>query len=115
VEEKPQTPTVSFDQFKTLDLRVGQVTLAERVPGADKLLRLLVDLGEGEPRQVVAGIAQDFNPRELLDKQVIIVANLEPATIRGVESRGMLLAAGAEKALALLTVDSEVPVGTKIR
>ncbi|MEN6643588.1 MAG: methionine--tRNA ligase [Armatimonadia bacterium] len=115
VEEKPETPTVSFEQFKSLDLRVGQVTLAERVPGADKLQRLLVDLGEAEPRQIVAGIAQDFNPRELLDKQVIIIANLEPATIRGVESRGMLLAAGAEKALALLTVDSEVPVGTKIR
>ncbi len=106
---------VSFEQFKQLELRVGQVVSAERVPGADKLLQLQVDLGEGEPRPIVAGIAQEFNPRELLDRKVIIIANLEPAKIRGVESRGMLLAAGEEKALGLLTVDADVPVGTKVR
>ncbi len=94
---------------------MGKVLEAERVPGADKLLKLLVDIGEPEPRQIVAGIAQEFNPRELLERAVIVIANLEPAKIRGVESRGMLLAAGAEQALALLTVDADVPVGTKVR
>jgi methionyl-tRNA synthetase len=111
----PESAMVSFEQFKQLELRVGQVVSAERVPGADKLLQLQVDLGEGEPRPIVAGIAQEFNPRELLDRKVIIIANLEPAKIRGVESRGMLLAAGEEKALGLLTVDADVPVGTKVR
>lgn len=117
--EKPQkvaeTPMISFDQFKQMDLRVGKIIEAERVPEADKLLKLRVDIGEAEPRQIVAGIAQEFNPRELLDRKVIIIANLETAKIRGVESRGMLLAAGEEKALALLTPDADVPVGTKIR
>ncbi|MCE5238353.1 methionine--tRNA ligase [bacterium] len=112
---QPEAPVVSFDQFKQMDLRVGRVLEAERVPGADKLLKLLVDIGEPEPRQIVAGIAQEFNPRELLERAVIVIANLEPAKIRGVESRGMLLAAGAEQALALLTVDADVPVGTKVR
>ena len=111
----PAVPTITFEQFKQMDLRVGQVKEAERVPGADKLLKLLVDIGEPEPRQIVAGIAQEFNPRELLDKRVIIITNLEPATIRGVESRGMLLAAGEQAPLALLTTDAECPIGTKIR
>ncbi|MGE5531417.1 MAG: methionine--tRNA ligase subunit beta, partial [Bacteroidota bacterium] len=107
--------TISYDQFKQLDLRVGEIQEAERVPGADKLLKLMVDIGEDEPRQIVAGIAQEFNPRELLDKRVIIIANLEPAKIRGVESRGMLLAAGEAQVEALLTVDRDCPIGTKIR
>jgi methionyl-tRNA synthetase len=110
-----ETPTVSFEQFQKMELVVGQIVEAERVPGADKLLKLLVDIGEGQPRPIVAGIAQEFNPRELLDRRVVVIANLEPAKIRGVESRGMLLAAGEEQALGLLTVDAEVPVGTKIR
>lgn len=112
---EPETPMISFDQFRQMDLRVGQIMEAERIPGADKLLKLVVDIGEAEPRQIVAGIAQEFNPRELLDRRVIVIANLEPAKIRGVESRGMLLAAGAEKPLALLTVDGEVPIGTIVR
>jgi methionyl-tRNA synthetase len=107
--------TISYDQFKQMDLRVGEIRDAERVPGADKLLKLMVDIGESEPRQIVAGIAQEFNPRELLDKRVIIITNLEPAKIRGVESRGMLLAAGEAQVEALLTVDRDCPVGTKIR
>ena len=111
----PAIPTISYDQFKAMDLRVGEVKEAERVPGADKLLKLMVDIGEPEPRQIVAGIAQEFNPRELLDKRVIVITNLQPAKIRGVESRGMLLAAGEAQALAMLTVDRDCPVGTKIR
>jgi len=109
------TPTVSFEQFAQMDLRVGRVVAAERVPGADKLLELRVDIGEAEPRPIVAGIAQEFNPRELLDRTVIVIVNLAPAKIRGIESRGMLLAAGEAKALGLLTVDAGVPIGSKIR
>ena len=111
----PAVPTITYDQFKEMDLRVGEVKEAERVPGADKLLKLMVDIGEAEPRQIVAGIAQEFNPRELLDKCVIVITNLQPATIRGVESRGMILAAGEAQVLAMLTVDRDCPVGTKIR
>lgn len=111
----PAIPTISYDHFKQMDLRVGKVVQAERVEGADKLLCLQVDIGEAEPRQIVAGIAQQFNPRELLDKLVVVITNLEPARIRGVESRGMLLAAGEQAVLALLTVDRDCPVGAKIR
>jgi len=114
-EATPEPPMVSFEQFKAMELVVGQVVDAERIPGADKLLQLKVDVGEAEPRTIVAGIALEFNPRELLDRKVIVIANLEPAKIRGVESRGMLLAAGEEKALGLLTVDADVPVGTRVR
>ena len=86
---------ISIDDFKKIELRVGEVLNAEKVEGADKLLRLEVDLGEEERRQLVAGIAPFYDPAELIGQQVIVVANLKPATIRGVESRGMLLAAGA--------------------
>lgn len=111
----PAIPTIDYDHFKAMDLRVGEIREAERVPGADKLLKLMVDIGEAEPRQIVAGIAEHFNPRELLDKRVVVITNLQPAKIRGVESRGMILAAGEAQVLGLLTVDRDCPVGTKIR
>ena len=107
--------TVTIKQFAQLDLRVGTVLEAHRIPGADKLLRVIVDLGESEPRQIVAGIAEQFNPRELLNTNVVVVANLEPATIYGVESQGMILAAGAEQPEALVVADRVCPPGTVIR
>jgi len=82
---------VTMDDFKKLDLRVGRVASAEPVPGSRKLLRLIVDLG-GETRQIVAGLAERYRPEELVGKLVIIVANLEPKRIMGIESQGMLLA-----------------------
>ncbi len=85
------------------------------MPGTDKLLRLLVDIGEDQPRQVVAGLAEQFNPRELLNQQVVIVANLEPATIQGVESRGMILAVGDKEPIALITTDRQCPPGSIVR
>ncbi|MFO7947365.1 MAG: methionine--tRNA ligase [Armatimonadota bacterium] len=106
---------ISFDDFTRLDLRMGKVLEANRVPNADKLLVLKVDIGEDEPRQVVAGLAEQFNPRELIDKTVVLVANLEPAEIRGTESNGMILAAGEDEPLAIITADREVPVGEKVR
>ncbi len=112
-EAKPET--ISYEQFRQLDLRTGKVVEIERAPGSDKLYRALVDLGEETPRQIVAGLAQDFPPEELLGKTVVIVANLEPATIRGVRSMGMLLAAGEKKPVALVTTDRECPVGSVVR
>jgi methionyl-tRNA synthetase len=106
--------TISIEEFAKLDLRAGKIINAQKVPGKDKLLVLQVDIGT-ETRTVVAGIAQEFAPEELVSKQVVLVANLEPKRIGGVVSHGMILAAGEEKALALVTLDREVPPGTKVR
>jgi methionyl-tRNA synthetase len=106
--------TISIEEFAKLDLRTGKIINAQKVPGKDKLLVLQVDIGT-ETRTVVAGIAQEFAPEELVGKQVVLVANLEPKRIGGVVSHGMILAAGEEKALALVTLDREVPPGTKVR
>lgn len=106
---------ISFEEFQKLDLRVGKVIEVDKVPQADKLYRLQVDLGEGDRRQLVAGLAEDFSPEEILGKNVILVANLEPATIRGVRSCGMILAAGAERPLALVVADRDCPPGTQVR
>jgi methionyl-tRNA synthetase len=106
---------ISFDEFGRLDLRVAKVLSAEPVAKAKKLLRLEVDVGELGKRQVVAGIAERYQPAELVGKKVILVANLKPATIRGVESQGMILAAGEADVLALSGLDRDVPEGTKIR
>lgn len=113
-EESPAMPEIPFDEFKKLELKTCVVKNAERITGTDKLLKLIVDLGS-EERQVVAGIAQEFPPESLVGKQLVLVANLQPATIRGVESRGMILAAGDRKALALVTLSNDVPPGTPVR
>lgn len=105
---------VSIDRFKQIQLRVGTVRHAEPVPKSKKLLKLTVDLGS-ETRQVVAGIALAYKPEELVGKQVIVVANLEPATLMGVESQGMVLAATVDGAPVLLHPAGEVPAGTEVR
>ncbi len=115
--EEPGTPTsatVSYEDFRRLDLRAGTVVLAEPVQGSKKLLRLLVDLGEAEPRQVVAGVAQHVRPEDLLGRQVVIVANLEPRKVFGVESRGMILAASDDGALAVLHPSKPVKPGSRV-
>ena len=104
---------VSFAEFQKLDLRVGSVISAERVQGADRLLKLIVDIGT-EKRQVVAGIAEHYKTENLIGKQVIVVANLEPATIRNVESHGMILAASGD-AVVLAAPENVVPLGTPVR
>jgi len=106
---------VTFDEFGRMDLRVARVLTAEPVPKAKKLLKLTVDVGEAQPRQVVAGIAEAFRPEELIGRSVIFLANLKPATIRGVTSQGMILAAGADAVLGLSAVDRDLPPGTRIR
>jgi methionyl-tRNA synthetase len=105
---------ISVEDFAKIDLRVAKIVSVEPIPKANKLYKLLVDLGETE-RQVVAGIAEAYKPDELVGKRVIFVANLKPATIRGVESQGMILAAGDKGVLALSALDREVPAGTKVR
>jgi len=107
---------ISIQDFQKVKLQVGRVEAAERVAGADKLLKLVVDLGS-EKRTLVAGIALSYAPEEVVGKCVVVVANLEAATIRGIRSEGMILAAwrpGDERSISLLTVDREVAAGSMV-
>ena len=118
-EKKTEPKKESADNLITIDdvakvqLRVAEVKEAEKVPNADKLLKLQIEIGQ-EKRQIVAGIAEYYQPDQLIGKKIIVVTNLKPATLRGIESNGMLLAAKKKKNLTLLTVDSEIPSGAKI-
>jgi methionyl-tRNA synthetase len=103
---------VSFDTFQSLDLRVGRVLTAERVPKTDKLLKLTVDVGE--IRTLVAGIGQSYEPERVVGLYVVVVVNLEPAQIRGILSEGMLLAASAAGRLSLVTLDKPAEPGSRI-
>jgi methionyl-tRNA synthetase len=105
--------TIKYDDFAKLDLRVAKIVEAEKVEGTDKLIKLKIDLGI--ERQIVAGIAQHYTPKELVGKSIIVIANLEPATIRGVESEGMLLAGTDENGVVILTTDKEMIPGSKIK
>ena len=105
---------VSIDDFFGIQLRVARVLAAEPVEKTDKLLKLRVDLG-GEERQIVAGVARAYEPAALLGKLIVVVANLEPARIRGVESQGMLLAADLNGRPIVATFEEDVPPGTRVR
>ncbi|MCL4517298.1 MAG: methionine--tRNA ligase [Firmicutes bacterium] len=107
---------IGIEDFARLDLRVGTVLSAEKVEGADKLLKLMVDLGE-ETRQVVAGVAQYYRPEELAGRQVVLVANLKPAKLKGITSQGMILAAStADRAqLAIVAPESRIASGSKVK
>ena len=104
---------VSFDEFKKMDLRTAKILEAEKVPNTRALLKLKIDLGS-EQRQLVAGLAEYYKPEELVGKTIIVVANLEPKKIRGLESQGMLLATDTYPP-RLLTVKEDVPPGSRIR
>jgi methionyl-tRNA synthetase len=111
----PQAETITIDDFAKVDLRVAQVLVAERVPKADKLLRLEVDLGY-EKRQILAGIAQYYEPEKLIGRKIVIVANLAPRKMRGLESNGMLLAASLpDGAPVLAGFLEEVPLGARLK
>lgn len=116
MENKPKDEElVSYDYFSKLKIKIAEVKAAERVEGADKLLRLQVSLGD-EDRQIVAGIAPSYEPESLVGRKIVLLTNLEPAKIRGVVSNGMLLAATDEQGLAvLLQPDSDVPAGSKVK
>jgi methionyl-tRNA synthetase len=110
----PKPEIVSYDEFARLELRVARVLRAEAVPRADRLLRLVVQL-EGEERQLVAGIAAHYEPAALVGRDVVMVVNLEPATIRGVRSQGMILAASAEGSLCLVVPERPMPPGSRVK
>jgi methionyl-tRNA synthetase len=112
----PQEPQhINIDDFAKVDLRVAQILVAERVPKADKLLRLEVDLGY-EKRQILAGIAQYYEPEKLIGRKIVIVANLAPRKMRGLESNGMLLAASLEGGAPVLAgFLEEVPLGARLK
>jgi len=112
---------ISFEQFKEIELRVGEVIVAEPIEGSEKLLRLTVSLGVDPvtalrlERKILAGIARQYKPEELIGRQIVIVANLEPKQMAGEESRGMLLAADIPEGPVFLTPERSVPLGASIR
>ena len=107
---------ISIEDFAKVEMRVGEVKAAERVAGADKLLKVLVDIGD-EVRQVVAGIAEVYKPEDLIGRKVVIVVNLQPRKLRGVESNGMIVAAsvGPEGRPVLVGFHEDVPVGARLK
>lgn len=112
---------MTIDEFRKVDLRVGKILSAERVEGSEKLVELQVDLGEKDesgadkPRQVLAGVGKVYEPEQLVGRQIVVVANLEPRKMMGLESQGMLLAASDEAGEpVILTIDYEVAPGSKI-
>jgi len=113
VTEVVESPRIKIDEFGKLELRVAEVVAAEALPKSKKLLKLTVSLGE-ERRTVVAGIAEHYTPAELVGKKVVVVANLEPAKLMGVESNGMVLAASAGGKLAVLSLDRDLPPGARV-
>jgi methionyl-tRNA synthetase len=119
VDKKAHAPAappaeITIDDFAKIELRAAKVVAAERVPKADKLLKLTLDVGT-EQRTVVSGIAAAYAPEALVGKTVIYLANLKPAKLRGVLSQGMILAAGDAEVLGLSALDRDVPPGTLIR
>ena len=109
----PSTTVIDISEFQKIDLRVGLVKEAERIPGSKKLLKLIVDLGT-EIRQIIAGLAEWYEPQDLLGKYVIVVANLKPKKFMGYESQGMILATCDSGKPMLLTVIGETKPGSRI-
>ncbi len=107
-------PSISYEDFVKLDLRIAKIVAAEPIEGADKLLKLTLDVGELGERTIAAGIKPWYSPEELVGKLVPYLANLEPRQLRGVTSQGMLLAAGLDEAILLLP-DKEATPGTPLR
>jgi len=107
---------ISIEQFGEIDLRAGKVVAAERVPKADKLLKLSIDLGEGAPRTIISGVAQAYQPEELVGRTVAVVANLPKKPLRGIESHGMVLfATGGPRGLTVVEVGEDVAPGSKVK
>ena len=109
-----EAPLIGIEEFQNVQLKVAKILEAERVPKSAKLLKLQVDIGT-EQRQIVAGIGKKYSPEELIGKTIVVVANLKPAKLMGIESQGMILAAGDNDMLGLLGVSEDIPVGTKVK
>ena len=103
---------IKFEEFQKIELKVGVIEKAEKIEGTEKLVKLEVDTGE--KRTMVAGIAHQYSPKELVGKKIIVVTNLEPRKIKGIESQGMLLAALDEEIISIITPDKEVRPGSKV-
>ena len=112
-EDENMSDLISIDQFDEVVIKIGQVLEAEKIEKSDKLLKLQVDIGEDEPRQIVAGLAKFYSPEELVDRKVCVVANLQPAKLFGTLSQGMILATGDSG--ALLSPDENGKVGERIQ
>jgi methionyl-tRNA synthetase len=110
-------PQISIDDFAKVELRVAQIVVAERIPKADKLLRLEVDLGPHGKRQILSGIAEWYAPEELVGRRIVVITNLAPRKMRGLESHGMLLAAseGEGGKPALATCGEEIALGARLK
>jgi methionyl-tRNA synthetase len=113
-KEEEKMDYVTFDEFKRMDFRVGEIISAEKVEGTDKLIKLEVNIGT-EKRRMVAGVADRYKPEELAGKKVVVIINLKPAVIRGIESQGMLLAAEVEGKAIIPIFTEDVPAGAKVR
>ncbi|MBI2104685.1 MAG: methionine--tRNA ligase subunit beta [Candidatus Omnitrophica bacterium] len=111
----PQPAAISIEEFQRLALRIGVVTAAEDHPNADRLLVLTVDIGEGAPRRLVAGIKGSYQAADLIGKHVVVVANMKPATLRGVESQGMVLAASDSGAIVLVAPERPIRAGSTVK
>ena len=112
-QETPVNVVISIEDVAKVQLKTALVTAAEHIEGAKKLLKLQLAMGD-ETRQIVSGIAEYYQPEELVGKTIVVVANLKPAVLRGVESAGMLLAAKQGKTLRLITTDGDIASGTLI-
>ena len=104
---------INFDDFKKLDLRIAKILKAEKIEGSNKLLKFQIDIGD-EEKQLVAGLAGHYNPENLVGREIVVVVNLEPKKLMGVESQGMLLAASKDNDIVLLQPDREIEPGSKI-
>jgi methionyl-tRNA synthetase len=116
-EKQEDDSFISIDDFLKVELRVGEIKVAERIPNADKLLRFEIDLGEETPRQILAGLAEYYEPEKLIGRKVVVVANLKPRKMRGLESQGMICAAslGQEDTPAIATFIENVEIGARLK
>ena len=105
---------ITIDDVMKLDLRIADIIAAEAHPNADKLVVLQIAIGE-EKRQIVAGIRKFYTPEELVGKKIVVITNLQPVTLRGVESQGMLLAANTDEKIVLLVPDKDILSGSKVK
>lgn len=111
----PSTELLSINEFRRLALRVGVITAAEDHPNADRLLVLTVDIGDGSSRQLVAGIKGSYQAADLIGKHVVVVANMKPAKLRGIESQGMVLAASEGDTIVLVSPERPIRAGSTVK
>lgn len=110
----PKPIIMNFEDFKKIELKTAKILEAEKIEGSDKMVKLKIELGD-EERQILAGVGKVYSIEELVGKTIVVVSNLEPKELMGIESQSMLLAAGTDEGPVLLTCDKDVPSGLKIK